>query len=300
MPSARWMTCTTSHSPPLAEWMVDRVSQSSSSCGRPGQVAGRLGGSRVRSVSRTARVGVAARRRLQLRRGRRGGRRRCRSGADDGVEERPEPLDLRRRRGPSAAQSPSAARSSSTRPRRAAGTRAPPPAAEQRAPRAVGRGPDAERLREARRRGRPDAVEQVRAPGPRQLVPRVLEQPQQRQQVLHVGRLEEPQPAVLHERDVAARSSSSSRSAVVCRRGTAPPAGAARRPVAVRRARASHDRRRPGRPRRRRCAAAAGAHRRSRPHASTLPEACPGAAAAITALAAARIGGVERWLAARA
>ena len=35
MPSAAWITCTTSHSRPLAEWIVDSTSQSSSSSGGP-------------------------------------------------------------------------------------------------------------------------------------------------------------------------------------------------------------------------------------------------------------------------
>ena len=35
IPSAAWITCTTSHSRPLAEWIVDSTSQSSSSSGGP-------------------------------------------------------------------------------------------------------------------------------------------------------------------------------------------------------------------------------------------------------------------------
>ena len=48
-PSAAWMRCTTSHSPPLAEWTVDKVNQSSSNTGFPARSPVELGGSRVRS-----------------------------------------------------------------------------------------------------------------------------------------------------------------------------------------------------------------------------------------------------------
>ena len=52
--------------------------------------------------------------------------------------------------------------------------------------------------------GRADAVEEAQRSGPGQLVPRVVEDAQQREEVLHVGRFEEPQAAVLHVGDVAA------------------------------------------------------------------------------------------------
>ena len=35
LPSDAWMTWTTCHSPPLAEWMVDSTRKSSSRCGGP-------------------------------------------------------------------------------------------------------------------------------------------------------------------------------------------------------------------------------------------------------------------------
>ena len=124
--------------------------------------------------------------------------------------------------------------------------------------------------------GRADAVEQAQRPGPGQLVPRVVEQAQQRQQVLHVGRLEEPQPAVLHVGDVAAGELQLEEVGV--------PGGAEQHRlvaqldalVAVGEHAVAH-RRGLGRPRRRRCAAPGGG-RPARVATSTLPDEWPGAA----------------------
>ena len=51
----------------------------------------------------------------------------------------------------------------------------------------------------------PDAFEQLEQPEPGQLVAGVVGQAEQADQILHVGGLEEPQPAVLHVGDAAAR-----------------------------------------------------------------------------------------------
>jgi hypothetical protein len=69
----------------------------------------------------------------------------------------------------------------------------------------IGPGPHAEGLGEPPGGDRADAVEQPQRAAPRQLVPRVVEQAEESEQVLDVGRLEESQPAVLDVRDVAPR-----------------------------------------------------------------------------------------------
>jgi len=51
---------------------------------------------------------------------------------------------------------------------------------------------DPDPFHHARRARLPDAVDQLQTAEPGQLVARVVEDPQQREQVAHVGRLEEP------------------------------------------------------------------------------------------------------------
>ena len=206
-PSARWMTCTTSHSPPLAEWTVDSVSQSSSSAGRAGQVAGGLRRVEGEVGEQGGPRAVPAGRGLDLDEVLEAGLGAVVAMSDDRFEQQraaARPGAPARARRPGSRPARRAARRATLgrrrvrrAPRRAAGRagRRPPASAWARTPRAFD---------EAGGRGRPDAVEQAEGAGPGQLVPRVVEQPQQRQQVLHVGGLEEAQPAVLHVRHVAA------------------------------------------------------------------------------------------------
>ena len=64
---------------------------------------------------------------------------------------------------------------------------------------------DAELVHQPPGGGRPHPFRQLQHAEPAHLVERVLQHPQQRQRVLHVRGLQELQPAVLHERDVAPR-----------------------------------------------------------------------------------------------
>ena len=95
----------------------------------------------------------------------------------------------------------------------------------------------------------------------RDLVQRVLEDPEQRERVLHVRGFEELQPAVLHERDVAAEELDLQTIGMMRRAEAARPAPSTA--PRVRDARAPTGRRSPPRRRRRRRRAARGARRRS-------------------------------------
>ena len=56
-------------------------------------------------------------------------------------------------------------------------------------------------LERSARAHRAHAVQELQQPEPAQLVGRVVAQAKQRDQILHVGSVEEPQAAVLHERN---------------------------------------------------------------------------------------------------
>ncbi len=173
--------------------------------GRTGQVAGGLRWVEGEVGEQRRPGAVAARRRLHL-----GQVFQASLGAvvampDDRFQEPPEPLHLGCRLGPEGhAVAQRAAQPVERRPGRGGhGRRRGEQLGEGRGGRGIGLGPHTERLHEAGRRGRPDAVEQPQGPRPRQLVPGVVEQPEQRQQVLHMGGFEEAEPAVLHVGDVA-------------------------------------------------------------------------------------------------
>ena len=76
-------------------------------------------------------------------------------------------------------------------------------------------GPGRDRREHRLGRRRPDAGQEPQHPEPRHPVARVLRQPQHRHQVLDVRRLEELQPAELHERDVPPHQLDLQRPAVV-------------------------------------------------------------------------------------
>ena len=286
-----WMTWTTSHSPPLAEWTVDSVSQSSSSDGGPGELGRgrRRVEHQIREQARSRRVAGGGR--LDLLEIGEPGLGVVVAAPHDGVEELPQPRHLR---------SGGRGRRRATRPRRRAAGRRPRP--RRRAPpvpppgaapagwaRRRRRRPHTELIGQARRGDRPDAVEEAPRPPPGQLVPRVVEHPQQRQQVLHVGGLEEPQAAVLHVRDVAAGQFQLEQVGVpggAEQHGLAPQIDPL---VAVGEHPVGHRGRLVG------LVAARPEQRATRPvgrvDTSTLPDECPGAAVAITALATATISG---------
>ena len=90
--------------------------------------------------------------------------------------------------------------------------------------RSIGRGTAAIVVEDAGRRARPDAGQQVEDAEAGDAVARILGEAQQRQHVLDVRRIEELQPAVLHERNVAPRELDLERTRVTATSGTAPPA----------------------------------------------------------------------------
>ena len=217
------MTCTTSHSPPLAECTVDSTNQSSSSAGGPARSPGRHG--RVEGqpgdeplparrpgglLGQTLEVGATGRGRVVPAGITGSSQPRSRSiwtptggvaagpaGAGAVGQGGPQPGELggRRRPGPMGARPGSGPEASgapgSSRRRGRRGRRRRP----RRTPRLV---------HDPAGRRRADPVEQLQDAEPGQLVPRVVQQPQQRHQILHVGGLQEAQAPVLHVGDAAA------------------------------------------------------------------------------------------------
>ena len=174
--------------------------------------------------------------------------------------------------------------------------RRPRPAPARRRPRGSGRSApsvargDAEVVGDATRPRRTDAFEQPEHAVPRQFVGGVVEDAQQGERVLDVRRLEELEPAELHERDVAAAELDLEPVAVM--------AGAEQHRLVVQRHAqlalldARRRRRRwPGSPRRRSESASGGGRRCDR---STACAGRPAGARSSMALAASRIGGIER------
>ena len=243
-PSARWIRWTTSHSAPLAEWMVDRVRKSSSRWGGParspvdaGRVERELG---EEALEARGRAGGLPRRRSRSARRAVG---RCGGGARPVVEPAPHRRDLR---------------AGLLAQRRRAGGVEGGAQRGQRHGAAVGAGQLAGRGEVGA--GRSAAVMRRAQAGPTPSTSwRTRNQASSSagfstrrrvaHEVLHVGRLEEAQPAVEHERDVADGQLHlrAPRCGGWC--GTAPPGGAGRRrPRGARAPRRTP--RRPGRARR--------------------------------------------------
>ena len=283
---------------PFAEWIVESTSQSSSSSGGPARSPVEDGGSSVSSARNRPRVSYAARQQLQLFEVAQPRAAARRSAARTPARGTRAAARAARR----AACAVSSARQSAAAPTRSACTPldGAPSGTADGLVEETGAAATAGRRRARRtpsssisraRRGRPDAVGQLQHAEPAHLVERVLQHAQQRERVLHVRRLQELQPAVLHERDVAARQLHLQQVAVVRRaeqhrlllQRRRPPRGAAAR---------CRTRRRTARPRPGRCAASAAARRRASDHSvfvvalrrrARSPRSTPS-----------RIGGVER------
>ena len=188
LPSEAFSRCTTSHSSPLAEWTVEMTSQSSSISGGParsprraggfqGQVGGDVGHRRPSWAAGDERVQIGQTHRSVV------------VGVlDQRGDRRGEPLGVGTGRlaGRATQRLDQVASSEPV-------GRTRPPAASAAAPR-PSPGSSTPSASIVRGRSGPDAVEQLQQAEPRQLVAGVVGQPEQADQVLDVGRLEEPPP----------------------------------------------------------------------------------------------------------